>query len=213
MVKSIHTLLSLSQKPGEKNEDKMKTETPKTYEWLSDFKDQLLARTLFKKMFDEAQNPFYSIFDLADWDSKYKIGWNSMGFYPDFLVISTVDDPKLGKKMVLPEHVIEFIPASSKKEAHYICAVLNSSIVKKSLRTLSDGGKSGLSRTILSRIRLDKFDPKNPLHDALASLSIEAHSIAEKNDLPELKKVEKSINETVEQLYKTPKKKINNLAT
>lgn len=130
--------------PGEKNEEEMKIETPKTYEWLSDFKDQLLARALFKKMFKK-ENPFYSIYDLGDWDSKYKVVWKCMGFYPDFLVISTVDDNILGQKAVLPEHVIQFIPTSSKKEAHYICAVLNSQLVRQELRTLSSGGKAGVS--------------------------------------------------------------------
>jgi methylase of polypeptide subunit release factors len=196
---------------GEKNEDEMKIETPRTYEWLYDFKDELLARTIFKKMFDEETHPFYSVYDLGNWDSKYKVVWKNMGFYPEFLVVSSVNDEKLGKKLVLPEHVLSFVPVASKKEAHYICAVLNSSVVRANLRTLSSGGKSGLSKTIVGKIRLDKFKPKNAVHASLSLLSMNAHKWAEKNNDEKLRKVEKKINRTVEKLYKKPKEKINHL--
>jgi len=198
---------------GEKNENKMKIETPRTYEWLCDFKDKLLARTIFKKMFDEETNPFYSIYDLGDWDSKYKVVWKNMGFYPDFLVVSSVNDEKLGNKLILPEHVLSFIPVSSMKEAHYVCAVLNSSVVRANLRTLSSGGKSGLSGSIIGKIRLDTFNSKNPIHNTLVTLSLQAHSWAKQNNTRALKRVEQTINETVELLYKKSKEKTNRLHT
>jgi hypothetical protein len=118
-------------------------------------------------------------------------------------------DKILGRKMVLPEHVIQFIPASSKIEAHYICAVLNSSVVKANLQTLSGGGKSGLSKSIISKVRLDKFDPKNRLHVHLAELSIKAHNQAQSGNLQALRKTEKILNKRVDLLYKNPKKVIN----
>jgi len=187
---------------GENNENEMKMDTPNTYEWLADFKEKLSDRKIFKKMFHKDKNPFYSIYDLNDWNAKHKVVWKNMGFYPDFLVVSSVDDKKLGKKLVLPEHVISYIPLDSKKEAHYVCAILNSSIVRANLRTLSSGGKSGLSASIVGKIRLDRFNPKIALHETLALLSMKAHSLAEEDNAEKVSKVENRINGLVELFYK-----------
>ena len=119
--------------PGEKNENEIKRDTPKTWEWLNDFKERLLERKLYQKMFSKNNSPFYSIFDLGDWDSKYKVVWKSMGFYPRFVVVSSAKDDILGEKLILPEHVLYFIPSNSSDEAHYVCAMLNSSIIEKNL--------------------------------------------------------------------------------
>jgi type I restriction-modification system DNA methylase subunit len=194
-------------KPTEDNEMDMKTNQPKTWEWLDQFRDKLAQRK--SKMF--GKKPFYSIYGLGDWDSKYKVVWKSMGFYPDFLVISSVNDEILGEKLVLPEHVLQFIPIKSKKEAHYVCAILNSSIVRKQLQTLSSRSKSGLSAEIVGQIRLDKFDPENVFHDTLSKLSMQAHSFAESNNGDMLRKTETAINRIVEKLYKKPKKQVNHL--
>ena len=182
--------------PGEKNENKLKKETPKTWEWLNDFKEQLLERK--SKTF--AKEPFYSIYGLGDWNSKYKVVWKSMGFYPNFVVVSTTNDKILGEKLMLPEHVLYFVPVNNANEAHYICAVLNSSLVRETLKALSSKSKSGLSASIVSKIRLDKFNPKNKLHKKLANLSKKAHQLAEKND-NRLREVEKEIDALVEKIY------------
>lgn len=195
-------------KPTEDNEMDMKSLEPKTWEWLKQFEDKLAQRK--SKMF--GKKPFYSIYGLGDWDAKYKVAWKSMGFYPDFLVISSVDDKVLGEKLILPEHVLQFIPVKSKKEAHYICAILNSSLVRKQLYTLSSHGKSGLSSSIVGQIRLDKFNPKNAVHDSLSTLSMQAHGYSKLENIEALRKVEKTINETVELLYKKPREKTNFLS-
>jgi len=184
-------------RPSENNEKELKMNQPKTWEWLNDFREQLIARK--SKVF--AKEPFYSIYGLGDWNAKYKVVWKSMGFYPDFVVISTTKDEKLGEKLVLVEHVLYFIPLNSSDEAHYICAVLNSSIIRESLKALSSKSKSGLSSSIVSKIRLDKFNNKNNLHRKLTSLSKKAHQLAEKNDDETLKEVQKEIDTFVEKLY------------
>ncbi len=187
------------EKPGKDNEVELKNTCPKTWDWLHNFKKELLNR----KSGVLSKKPFYSIFGLGDWDSPYKIVWKRMGFYPNFVVISSVQDKILGKKLVLPENVTHFIPISNEKEAHYICAVLNSNIVKESLKTLSSKSKSGLPSTIINKIRLDKFDKNNKLHLKLSKLSQKAHMLANKNDISGISKVEKEINLSVKQLLKT----------
>lgn len=189
--------------PTENNERELRKECPKTWEWLNDFREQLLARK--SRVF--AREPFYGIYGLGDWDSKFKVVWTRMGFSPNFVVVSSVTDKILGKKLILPESVNMFVPTGNEQEAHYICAVLNSSLAKKGLEMLSSKSKSGLSASIVGKIRLDKFDSKNSLHETLAELSIEAHSLAKQNNNEMLKKIEKRISDVVEELYRTRRKK------
>lgn len=179
--------------PGENNERELKREYGRTWEWLNDFRDKFLSRK--SKVFEK--DPFYSIYGLGDWDSKYKVVWKSMGFYPDFAVISTSRDKKLGKRLIIPEHVINFIPCQNKKEAHYVCAVLNSSVVRESLRALSAGGKSGLSGSIVKKVRLDVFQSGNRTHRELVKLSMQASRPSQVEDKV-LKRLEKRIDLLVE---------------
>jgi len=116
--------------------------------------------------------------------------------------VSSINDKVLGNKLILPESVNMFVPAKTAKEAHYICAVLNSSSVREGLRMLSSKSKSGLSASIIRKIRLDRYDSKNPLHKKLSQLSQKAHSLGDK-DIGSLRKIEEDINKTVKQLYKT----------
>lgn len=188
--------------PQEDNEVELKTEYPKTWEWLNNFREDILKRK--SKVF--SKKPFYSIYGLKNWDSKYKVVWVSMGFNTNFVVVSSVDDEYLGKKLILAEHVLYLIPVNNKNEAHYICAILNSSIITETLKVLSSRGKSALSKDIVSKIRLDKFDVNNTKHKKLSELSIDAHLLATRNDEKSLKKIEKEIDALVLKLCKTKKK-------
>ncbi|MBM3898299.1 MAG: hypothetical protein FJ358_07260 [Thaumarchaeota archaeon] len=185
--------------PTEKNEEEMKLNYPRTWSWLNDFRKEFLQRK--SKVF--AKDPFYSVYGLGDWDSKYKVVWQGMGFYPDFSVISSVEDKILGKKLVLPEHVLYFIPIDKEDEAHYVCAILNSSLVKDTLFTLTGGGKSGISKEILTKLRLDKFDHNNRIHNDLAQISKKAHKIAESNNEDEITGIQADIDDLVNQAYAT----------
>lgn len=181
--------------PSESNEKELKRECPKTWGWLNDFRKQLLERK--SKAF--TKEPFYSIYGLGDWDAKYKVVWKSMGFYPDFVVVSSVNDKILGKKGVIAEHVLYFIPLDTEDEAHYVCAVLNSTLVRENLKVLSSKGKSGLSGSIVGKMKLEKFDSKNKMHKKLADLSKKAHELADKSDKA-LKDVEGKIDLLTEEL-------------
>jgi hypothetical protein len=138
-----------------------------------------------------------------------------MGYKPQFTVISDIEDKNIGRKSVIPEHVLSFISEREKKgdviseyEAHYICAILNSSPIRSIIDSLSQKGKSGLTKTLLSRIKLEKFDKKNNLHQKLSELSKKAHRAAKENDETSIKKIEKEIDDTVLLLY-TKKEKQN----
>jgi len=71
--------------------------------------------------------------------------------------------------------------------------------LKRIFRGLSSKSKSGLSKTIVGKLRLDKFNPKNKIHKRLAKLSKRAHQLAERNK--SLIEVQSQIDSLVEELY------------
>ncbi len=82
-------------------------------------------------------------------------------------------------KPIIPQETISLVAFDNEDEAHYLCAMVNSSPFEYASVSYSQaGGKSMGSPHVLENIRIPKFDPKNKLHIRLAELSEKAHAIA-----------------------------------
>jgi len=181
----------------------VKINFPKTYSYLKSFEKILLTRALYKKYMDARRTPFYTMYNLGDYSyAPYKVVWNQMGNRLNASVVSKVNDRFIGEKLILPEHVLAFFPVNDEKEAHYLCAILNSSIVDLILRSIAGGTKSfGTPKIIEDSINIPQYDAENEVHAQLATLSKKAHRLASENNTYELSKVEEQIDKTVAKLY------------
>lgn len=186
--------------PGEKNENELINKYPKIYGYLNRFKQELLTRVVLKKYFTKA-NPFYSIYDLGDFDSNYKIVFPRIGYRPEFTVVSKIDDKFLGTKSFVVDGTCMFIPMENEDEAHYICAILNSKVIREKIDSLSAKGKSGITATLLGEIKMFRYNRENTIHKDLSGLSKEAHSLFRKRDSIKTGIVEEKINKLVNKLY------------
>ncbi len=179
----------------------VKVNFSKTYRYLKGFEEILIERAAYKKYLGKA--PFYSMYDLGKYTfSPYKVVWNRMGSKLNACVISSVNDEFLGEKKILPENVLAFIPIDNENEAHFICAVLNSSVVDLAIRSIAGGTKSfGTPKIIEETIRIPNFDANNENHRKLAELSRKAHELAAQEDEDKLRKVEAEIDRKVANLF------------
>lgn len=160
-------------KANEDNKDELRDRYPKTYDYLSNHREQLENRssTWLK------DGTFYNIFGLGEYTwAEYKIAWCRLGFKPNFTVISETEDPDLGDKMVVPGDHYMFIGTESKYEAHFLCALLNSSLYQRSLKDVASEGKASLSKTVVSQLELPEWT-ETEQSKQLAELSMEAHEI------------------------------------
>ncbi len=150
------------------------------------------------------------MYDLGKYTfSLYKVVWNQMGSKLSACVISSVKDEFLGEKIVLPEHVLAFVPTENENEAHFICAVLNSSVVDLAIRSIAGGTKSfGTPKIIENTIGIPRFDVNNEIHSKLAELSRKAHEIALKEEEDELREVEEEIDRQVARLFGLSKEEV-----
>jgi hypothetical protein len=160
---------------GEDNESELREDCPRTYEYLDAHRERLADRS--SSWLD--RGPFYSVFGLGEYTwAEYKVVWCRLGFKPHFAVVSTVDDPDLGEKPVVPGDHCMFLSTDDRREAQFLCALLNSSIYQRSLEDVASEGKSSLSKSVVSRLYLPAADEApDRIVDRLAALAAQAHEI------------------------------------
>jgi hypothetical protein len=112
------------------DEQFMMIELHNTYRYLKHFEAILRARSGYRKFFDQSKDAFYSQYDVADYTfAPFRVMWRQMVPAINAVVTSSVDDPFLGTKVTVTQHVVTLIPFQTAVEAHYVCAVLNSAVV------------------------------------------------------------------------------------
>jgi hypothetical protein len=181
----------------------VKVNFPKTYSHLKNFENLLKARSsrVVKELME--RGPFYSMYAIGNYTyAPFKVVWNQMGDRLTACVVSFADDHFLGRKIILPEHVLAFIPVDNEDEAYYLCAILNSSIADLVLRSIAGGTKSfGTPKIIEGALNIPKYNRENDIHQQLAMLSKEAHRLVKEGKKDELKKIEEEVDRAVAKLY------------
>ncbi|MEM1697904.1 MAG: hypothetical protein QXG48_04550, partial [Thermofilaceae archaeon] len=202
-------------------EHAVKVGYPNMYQYFLFFKKELMDRSIHKLW--GKGDPFYAIYDIGSYTfAPYKVVWKEVsarmgagGFH--VAVVGPVDDRYLGNKVLVPDHTIVLVPMNSEEEAHYLAAVLNSSIIAFVGTYMPVKGLENLS--------IPKFDPNNPIHRELAELSKRAHELAKciyaaskpdyclkiRNPSAELERVEEEIDRLVARLYGIPEEALQDI--
>jgi hypothetical protein len=102
-----------------------------------------------------------------------------MGTSIESAVLEPVEDEWIGVRPPIHKNTVMFVSFENRQEAHFLCAVLNTSIVTFVARAYSvKGGKSFGSANLSQFIAVPQFDAENPIHTRLAALSQQAHQLA-----------------------------------
>lgn len=156
------------------DEELLRSNALSTYQYFSVFKEQLLRRSSFKKYHSSSGAPFYSCFNVGPYTfSPYKVVWREVQSIFEAAVIGSVYDDIIGEKIAIPDHKLFFIPLEDEKEAHYICAFLNSKIVREIIHGYSVSTQ--VATHVTDYIKIPQFDSKNSLHIELSDISVKAH--------------------------------------
>ncbi|WP_297074126.1 N-6 DNA methylase [Thermococcus sp.] len=179
-------------------EDELKVRYPLTYEYLKTFEEKLKGRSIHKLW--GRGNPFYAVYDIGAYTFKpYKVVWKYIaGKISGKAEFSTAvmgyhSDRYLGEKILIPNEKLMLVPLENEDEAHYLSAVLNSTITQ--LIVASYTIETQISTHVLNNVNVPTFDPSNEIHLELAELSKKAHEISgEKYELlDELKGLKTSL--------------------
>jgi len=150
-------------------EEQMQKEYPKTWSYLHRFRKVLLSRPAYRLL--RLGHPFYILKDISTYTfAPWKVVWTRLA-----RIEAAVIGLHEGKPIV-PQETVTLVECSSENEAHYICALVNSSPFQFAAISYSQkGGKSMGSMHILEHIRLPRFNPRTSVHRRLAELSMRAH--------------------------------------
>ena len=178
-------------------EEFLKNKYPRTYGYLTKFKEILLQRPLYKKYHEQAKAPFYSQFNISEETfRRYKVVWKAMS---NDIVAGVVSQIKtdMGFKIAIPLHTTSFFATDNESEAHYLCAIINSKPVRKFIKSFSSAGRGFGTPSVMEHVGIPKFDPQNPLHQKLAEISKKCHQLKAEGKEKEIEKLEKENDKLV----------------
>lgn len=157
----------LAQDPDTRNgfpEAWLRSRLALTHEYLARFEAQLRRRAAFRKYFS-ASDPFYSMYNVGPYTlAPWKTVWRQQAVVMTAAVVGP-----LNGRPVIPNHKLTLVPAASEDEAHFICAVLNSGVVRRIVAGYAL--PTGMTAHILDHVRIPRFDPNDALHQGLADFS------------------------------------------
>ena len=104
-----------------------------------------------------------------------------------------------GEKPFVPDHKIMLIPFEDEEEAHYVCAVANSSPFRMAVSAYAIDLQQGPH--ILENIRIVKYEVSNAVHRRLTQLSRRAHEVVGEGELGDLATIEAEVDGQTAQVW------------
>jgi len=175
-------------------EKQMQVGHPKAYSYLKRFEELLRKRAAFKRYF-RAEAPFYSIFNIGDYTfARWKVVWREQASALTAAVVGCMEG-----RPVIPDHKLMMVDVTSRPEAHFLCAALNSSPARFVVAAYAV--EIQMDTHILENVAVPRFSPENGVHVRLAELSEAAHKAAAKGDAEEAKRVEEEVDRWAAKLW------------
>ncbi len=177
--------------------NRMMKKYPKVFSYLNrkEMKRALQAR----KSSSIPRHPFYSMFGIGDYTfTRYKVVWKEVATDLNAVVIGPAKDDHLEHKTIVPDHTLVLIQFDNVNEAHFVCAVLNSSIAKLIVKSYVH---LHASPHVMNYVNVPRYIRSDDNHRKLSRLSRDAHKFAAKGMEGEVLKAEKRIDQLVSQIY------------
>jgi hypothetical protein len=178
------------------DEKEMQLNYPKTWSYLKQF-EAALGQRKARGISDMVKlgAPFYTMFAISDYTfAAHKVVWREQASSLTASVIGSHED-----KVIIPDHKLMLVDCKTHKEAHYVCAVLNSSTTIFAAKCYAV--ETQIDTHIIKNINIPKFDPHNTLHLKLAGLSEQAHDLAAIDQDKALREVEQEIDRLSGELW------------
>lgn len=152
------------------------TMPPRALDYMRRYQDVLEARSSYKEY--RSKGPFYSLWRVGPYTfAPYKVVWPEMGELRA-AVVSSAATPWGEDKMLVPEGKVNLVGLEREDEAHYLCALLNTPLIKRAYQRMS----SQIGRPSRLPFALPTYDETRFTHRALAAVSRAAHGKPEHGD-------------------------------
>lgn len=182
----------------------MKRKWQRTFNYLTRFTKELLDRAAYKKYHAESDRPFYSQYNIADYTfARYKVVWKRMA---GDIVAAVISQAKtdFGWKKIIPTDTTSLFATEDENEAHYLCAIINSTAVRRFIKSYSSPGRGFGAPSVMEHVGIGKFDRKNEIHKNLSALSRSLHKLKIDGKDDKIAGLEKEVDSCVCKLFGAP---------
>lgn len=183
-------------------EKEMKEKYPRTYNYLVKFKAEFENRKSKAAQLIARRTVFYAMLGYGPYTvAKYKVLWKRMSNDIIAAVASYFKTP-FGYRILIPLGTTSFFSTNDESEAHYLCAIVNSKLVRSFIKSYSSAGRGFGTPSVMKHIGIQKFDHQNPIHKELSDISKKCHQLKNEGKNKELKDLEERIDELIKHLFK-----------
>ena len=175
----------------------MESKFPKAHSYLSRFEKILRTRAAFRRYFRES-DPYWSMFNVSPFTfAPWKVVWREVANEINAAVVGE-GEVISSNKAIVPDHTCILVECKNGEEAHYICAVINSSPARLAIRNYI---VLHPDPHVLGNVKIPIFSGKNRNHKRLSALSHAAHIAATKGETTELECIEAEIDQWAAKLW------------
>jgi len=186
----------------------LKRESPKTYSYLKKFEKELSARA-DRKYYPEG-SPFYTMRNMAPYSlMSWKVVFREQSTSLTTAVVGLSEGEFLNGKPIVSDHKLMIAPLERIEEAHFLCAVLNSSLCR--FLVASYCIDTAISTHVLQFINIPKFESGRQLHLKLSNVSRKAHEAKLRSKDKELATIENELDVLAAELWDLTDKELEQI--
>ena len=160
-------------------QEQLRETAPRTAAYLSYFRPVLDSRKGFAgwEKFIQRQE-FHALLRIGPYTfAPYKVAWRYIASEFVCAVIASVDDPWLGKRLLMPNEKLMYVAAEDEGEAYYLCGLLSSAPVARCVKSYMT--PTSISAHVLNKLYIPTYDPSDPLHAKIAHACKAGHAAAD----------------------------------
>jgi hypothetical protein len=153
------------------------------FDYISRFERELRARrsNFVRKLME--RSAFWAMYGISENTiSAHKVVWRRMGARLVTAVAQADSVFGLKAKWQVPSDTVTYVACGDDDEAHYLCAIMNSTPIRRTVMSYSPSGRGFGAPAILQHLAIPKFDPQKSMHRDLANISRTAHTAARRGE-------------------------------
>ncbi|HMF52692.1 MAG TPA: N-6 DNA methylase [Candidatus Saccharimonadales bacterium] len=150
---------------------------PNTTKYLKHFKTMLSSRSTLKLRQKNA--PYYVVYNSGSYTfAPYKVVWAEQSSSFAAAVVTKANVSLIGVRPYVPDHKIFFADFTKADVAYFVCAILNSAIIREYVESHTIQIQVS---NIFKHLSIPKFDETNLTHEKISKLCYAAHKASDKD--------------------------------
>jgi hypothetical protein len=177
-------------------EAELKRTHPRAFQYFNQLRSVLTERSGYKKFIKPNGGPFYAVYNIGSYTFRsYHVVWREQASTLQACVVSRAEDERL----IIPDHKLTILGFDSGEDAHFICALLNSSPIQSAVKAYSI--QVQISTHVASFIALVRFDERQGLHREIVQIGRACHEATESGDSMAVTALEQRLDQRCAEIW------------